>query len=147
MSLQPCPSFCDSMDCSPPGSPVHVFSRQEYWNMLPFPSPEDLSDLGINPSFMSSALAGMSLGAPIKETHGAATREAHTLQWRGHTPQMQAQLSQNKNKNNDVCYTEYYPPNYQRIKELQRIGKTSIMRFKNLYPYIERPELNVIWMT
>ena len=29
---------------------------------------------------MSPALAGMSLGAPIKETHGAATIEAHILQ-------------------------------------------------------------------
>ena len=25
------------------------FSRQEYWNELPFPSPEDLSDPGIEP--------------------------------------------------------------------------------------------------
>ena len=25
------------------------FSRQEYWNGLPFPSPEDLSDPGIEP--------------------------------------------------------------------------------------------------
>ena len=27
------------------------FSRQEYWSMLPFPSPEDLSDPGIKPRF------------------------------------------------------------------------------------------------
>ena len=26
---------CDPMDCSPPGSPVHGFSRQAYWNGLP----------------------------------------------------------------------------------------------------------------
>ena len=32
------------------------FSRQEYWSGLPFPSPEDLSDPGIDPT--SSALAG-----------------------------------------------------------------------------------------
>ena len=25
------------------------FSRQEYWNGVPFPSPEDLPDLGIKP--------------------------------------------------------------------------------------------------
>ena len=25
------------------------FSRQEYWSGLPFPPPEDLSDLGLNP--------------------------------------------------------------------------------------------------
>ena len=94
--------------------------------------------------FMSPALAGMSLGGPIKETHRAATIEAHTLQWKGHTPQMKAQLSQKKNKKNDVCYTVSYPPNYQRIKELQRTGKASVIGLKNLYPDIERL-WNYIW--
>ena len=93
---------------------------------------------------MSPALAGMSLGAPIKETHGAATIEAHTLQWKGHTPQMKAQLSQKKNKKNDVCYTVSHPPNYQRIRELQRTGRTSVIGLKNLHPDIERL-WNYIW--
>ena len=36
------------------------FSRQEYWNGLPFPSPGDLLDPGIEPtSLMSLALAGV----------------------------------------------------------------------------------------
>ena len=31
-------------------TPVSMgFSRQEYWNVLPFPSPEDLPDPGIEP--------------------------------------------------------------------------------------------------
>ena len=35
------------------------FSRQEYWSGLPFPSPEDLPDPGIEPlSLTSPALAG-----------------------------------------------------------------------------------------
>ena len=34
--------------------PSMGFSRQEYWSGLPFPSPEDLPDLGIEP--MSPAL-------------------------------------------------------------------------------------------
>ena len=35
------------------------FPRQEYWNRLPFPSPEDLPDPGIKPThFVSPALAG-----------------------------------------------------------------------------------------
>ena len=38
---------CDPMDCSPPGSSVHGFSRQEYWSGLPFPSPGDLPKPGI----------------------------------------------------------------------------------------------------
>ena len=31
------------------------FSRQEYWSGLPFPSPGDLPDLGIEPTFPVSA--------------------------------------------------------------------------------------------
>ena len=37
------------------------FSRQEYWRGLPFPSPGDLSDLGMEP--MSPALQADSLPA------------------------------------------------------------------------------------
>ena len=33
------------------------FSRQEYWNGLPFPGPEDLPDPGIKPAFLTPALA------------------------------------------------------------------------------------------
>ena len=43
------------MDCSPPGSSVHV-SRQAYWSRLPFPPPRYLPDPGIKPA--SPALAG-----------------------------------------------------------------------------------------
>ena len=37
--LQSCPTLCDPIDDSPPGSPVLGFSRQEHWSGLPFPSP------------------------------------------------------------------------------------------------------------
>ena len=37
----------DPMDCSPPGSSSMEFSRQEYWSGLPFPSPGDLPNPGI----------------------------------------------------------------------------------------------------
>ena len=42
------PTLCDPVDCSPPGSSVG-FSRQEYWSGLPFSSPGDLPDPGIEP--------------------------------------------------------------------------------------------------
>ena len=42
--IQSCPTLCDPMDCSSPGSSVRKLSRQEYWNGLPFPSPGDLPD-------------------------------------------------------------------------------------------------------
>ena len=38
-SLQSCPTLCDPIDDSPPGSPSLGFSRQEHWSGLPFPSP------------------------------------------------------------------------------------------------------------
>ena len=38
-SLQSCPTLCDPMDGSTPGSPIPGFSRQELWSGLPFPSP------------------------------------------------------------------------------------------------------------
>ena len=57
--VQSCLSLCDPMDCSPPGSSVHGFSRQEQWSGLPFPSPGDLSDPGSEPR--SSVLQADSL--------------------------------------------------------------------------------------
>ena len=36
------------MDCSSPGSSVE-FSKQEYWSGMPFPSPGDLTNPGIEP--------------------------------------------------------------------------------------------------
>jgi len=38
-SRQSCPTLCDPIDGSPPGSPSLGFFRQEHWSGLPFPSP------------------------------------------------------------------------------------------------------------
>ena len=38
-SLQSCPTLCDPIVGSPPGSPVPGILQQEYWSGLPFPSP------------------------------------------------------------------------------------------------------------
>ena len=40
-------TLCNPMDCSLPGSSIHGISRQEYWSGLPFPSPGDHPDPGI----------------------------------------------------------------------------------------------------
>ena len=37
-SLQSCPTLCNPIDGSPPGSPSLGFSRQEHWSGLPLPS-------------------------------------------------------------------------------------------------------------
>ena len=41
--------LCDPMDCSLSGSSVMGFSKQECWSGLPFPSPGDLPNPGIEP--------------------------------------------------------------------------------------------------
>ena len=43
--LQLCPTLCDPIDGSPPGSPVLGFSRQEHWSGFPFPSPMHESEM------------------------------------------------------------------------------------------------------
>ena len=45
-SLQSCPTLCDPIDGSPPGSPVLGSSRQEHWSGLPFLSPMHESEKG-----------------------------------------------------------------------------------------------------
>ena len=42
-------TLCDPMDCSLPGEASMGFSRQEYWSGLPFPSPGELSNPGMEP--------------------------------------------------------------------------------------------------
>ena len=54
-----CPTLCDPVDCSPPGSSVQGIAPAEYWSGLPFPPPGDLPDPGIEPmSLASLVLAG-----------------------------------------------------------------------------------------
>ena len=65
-----CLTLCDPADCSPLGSCVLGFPRQECWSGLPFPSPGDLPDSGIE--LASPALAGFftaeSAGKPAQLT-------------------------------------------------------------------------------
>ena len=59
--LQSCPILCNPMDCSPTGSCPWRFSRQEYWSVLPGPSPGDLPDPGIELTSLMSAAFSRSL--------------------------------------------------------------------------------------
>ena len=52
-----CPTFCNSMDCSLSGSTSMEFSSQEYRSGLPFPTPEDRPDTGIEPYLLCLCLA------------------------------------------------------------------------------------------
>ena len=61
------PTLCDPMDCSPPDSSSMGFSRREYRSGLPFPSPGDLPDPGIEPRspvFQADSLPSEPPGKP-----------------------------------------------------------------------------------
>ena len=51
---QSCPTLCDPMDCSLPGSSVHGILQARIWNGLSFPSPGDLPNPGTEPSSLTS---------------------------------------------------------------------------------------------
>ena len=56
---QLCLTLCDPVNCFHQAPLSMEFSRQEYWSRLPFPSPGDLPDPGIEPG--SPALQADSL--------------------------------------------------------------------------------------
>ena len=79
---QSCLTLYDPLDCSPPGSSVHGFSRQEYWSGLPFPPPGDLPDPGIEPESPALQVDSLPLshqGSPVKGS--TAARNRSTLSW------------------------------------------------------------------
>ena len=66
---QSCPTLCDAMDCSLKAPLPMGVLHQEYWNELPFPSPEDLPDPGIelrSPALQVGSLPAESPGKPPK---------------------------------------------------------------------------------
>ena len=57
------------MDCSPPGSSVHGILQAKCWSELPFPSPEDLPDPGIEPrslALQADSLPSEPPGKPLE---------------------------------------------------------------------------------
>ena len=67
---QPCLTLCDTLDCSPPGSSVHGIFQARIPEWLPFPSPRDLPNLGIelvspvSPALQADCLPAEPLGKP-----------------------------------------------------------------------------------
>ena len=54
-----CVTFCDTVDCSPPGSSVYAgFSQPEYWSGFPCPPPGGLPDQGSDPSLLCALASG-----------------------------------------------------------------------------------------
>ena len=68
---QSCPTLCDPLDCSPPGSSVHGIFQQKCWSGLPFPALGDLTDPGVEPA----SIVSPTLGGRFLTTYG--TLETH----------------------------------------------------------------------
>ena len=64
---QSCPTLCESVDSSPPGSFIHGILQARILEWLPFPSPGDLPDPGIEPR--SLALQADALPICTQESH------------------------------------------------------------------------------
>ena len=65
---QSCLTLCDPWTVAHQASPSMGFSRQEYWSGLPFPSPGDLLDPGIeprSPTLQADALTSAPPGKPL----------------------------------------------------------------------------------
>ena len=56
--LQSCPTLCNPMDCSPPGSCVHGILQQEYCSGFPCPPPGNLLIQGSNPHLLGLTYIG-----------------------------------------------------------------------------------------
>ena len=79
---QSCPTVCNPVDRSPPGSSAIGFPRQEYWSGFPFPPPEHFPNSGIQPmSPVSLILAGRFLTTepPVKPACVYVCVYIHTL--------------------------------------------------------------------
>ena len=74
------PDSCDPMDCWPPGSSVYGFPRLEYWSALPFPSPGDLPNPGIELRFPTLQVASWPSEPPGKPKN-TRVGSLSLLQW------------------------------------------------------------------
>ena len=80
---QSCLTLCNPMACSPPGSSVHEIFQARYWSGLPFPSPGDLPNPGIEPgSHCRQILYGLSYkGSPSTPLVNPAHTRALRMSW------------------------------------------------------------------
>ena len=78
-SLSPVQLFVTPWTAAHQASPSMGFSRQEYWSGLPFPSPGDLPNPGIelgSPAFQADALTSEPPGKPLYIYTNGITKKA-----------------------------------------------------------------------
>ena len=83
-SLQSCPTLCDPVDCSPPGSSIHGILQARILQWVAILPPRDLPDPGVKPApLVSPAQAGRffttaQAGKPPYSLHPAADEKLPT---------------------------------------------------------------------
>ena len=92
-SLQLGPTFCDPMDCSPPGSSGYGILQARILKWASCPPPEDLPDPWIEPAFLT---------CPVLAGRFFATGTI----WETHTYQSESKVTQ-------LCPTVCDPMNYR----------------------------------
>ena len=79
-SLQSCPTLCDPIDGSPPGSAVPGILQQEHWSGLPFPAPVHESESESEVAQLCPTLREpMDCSLPGSSVHGIL--QARVLEW------------------------------------------------------------------
>ena len=122
--LQSCPTLCNPIDCSPQASLSMGFPRQEYWSILPFPSPRDIPDPGIEPR----SLELQAYSSPSKPT--------------GKPKPQREVLKLQKIKKSHV--TKYYLFNYYSLHSaFNGFNLTSYPTFRMNKSFLS---LNVMWL-
>ena len=76
---QLCPTLCNAMDCSLPGSSVHGIFQAKTLEWIAMPSSRNLPNSGIKPaSLISPALAGGSFTASVTWEASCSTQASHS---------------------------------------------------------------------
>ena len=73
---QSCPTLCDPIECSPPGSSVHGIFQAKMLKPVSMPSSRDLPDPGIKskfPTLQADSLLSEPPGKPSTEGEGKKT--------------------------------------------------------------------------
>ena len=83
LDAQLCPTLRDSVDCSSPDSSAHGILQEEYWNRLPFPSPGNLPNPGIEPRYPTLQVDSLLSEPPLVVKKWGSGLDLPSLIWNG----------------------------------------------------------------
>ena len=151
-----CLTFCNPMDCSPPGSSVHEILQARILEWVAISFSRDLSKPGIEPSSLASPpLAGWffttsttweALNSPWKRWPRWETTAIYL--WTEEMMVMVSQhghLFQGKLKADSICYVHWGELLNWNTLEETRVGKKKSLKQHNTYLLIHKP-MPVFWI-